>query len=194
MKRIVTGFLVFAVYWSMFLPLARRADGQGISLARNNRMKDIAEGLTFRLSEGGEDAASRVKQQLAAADTLSSETAANILKRLPPIKSANDDETEFAKRVGTLPAPKTGTKIPVKFPSEEQRGTPKVDPGTSLEVVRFSPEGEVSLAPDLSVTFSQPMVAVTSQEQAAEYAPVELTPQVEGRWPQCAGSTAKGRN
>ena len=45
-----------------------------------------------------------------------------------------------------------------------------------------SPEGEVSLAPDLSVTFSQPMVAVTSQEAAAQYAPVELTPQVEGRW------------
>jgi len=40
----------------------------------------------------------------------------------------------------------------------------------------------VPLAPDLSVTFSQPMVAVTSQEQAAEYAPVELTPQVEGHW------------
>ena len=26
------------------------------------------------------------------------------------------------------------------------------------------------------------MVAVTSQEEAAKYAPVELTPQVEGRW------------
>jgi len=32
------------------------------------------------------------------------------------------------------------------------------------------------------VTFSQPMVAVTSQEEAAKYAPVELSPQVEGRW------------
>src|SRR5439155_922166 len=44
------------------------------------------------------------------------------------------------------------------------------------------PEGEVKLAPDLNITFSQPMVAVTSQQQAAEYAPVELSPQVEGRW------------
>ena len=52
----------------------------------------------------------------------------------------------------------------------------------ALEVVRFSPEGEISLAPDLSVTFSQPMVAVTSQEQAAQIVPVELTPQAEGKW------------
>src|SRR5262249_7198664 len=33
-----------------------------------------------------------------------------------------------------------------------------------------------------NVTFSQPMVAVTSQNQAGQYAPVELTPQGEGRW------------
>jgi hypothetical protein len=72
--------------------------------------------------------------------------------------------------------------IPVKFPSAEQRGTPKVNTGNTLEVVRFSPEGEVNLAPDLSVTFSQPMVAVTSQEQAAQVVPVELSPQTEGKW------------
>ena len=36
-----------------------------------------------------------------------------------------------------------------------------------LEVTRFAPEGEVALAPNLSVTFSQPMVAVSSQEEAA---------------------------
>jgi hypothetical protein len=52
-----------------------------------------------------------------------------------------------------------------------------VNTGNTLEVVRFSPEGEVNFAPDLSVTFSQPMVAVTSQEQAAQVVPVELSPQ-----------------
>jgi alpha-2-macroglobulin len=104
------------------------------------------------------------------------------LKRLPEIKPDPSDQTEFAKRLGTLRAPKTGKQIPVKFPSNEDRGTPKINPGTTLDVIRYSPEGEVSLAPDLNVTFSQPMVAVTSQEQAAQYAPVELSPQVEGRW------------
>ena len=182
MKRTVSGLLVFAIYWSMFLPFAQLADAQTVAKARNERMKDIAEGLTFRLSEGAEGAEARSKQQLASADPLSADQAGDLLKRLPAIKSDVNDQTEFAKRIGSLPAPKTGKQIAVKFPADENRGTPKVDPGTSLEVIRFSPEGEISLAPDLSVTFSQPMVAVTSQDEAAKYAPVELTPQVEGRW------------
>ncbi len=166
----------------MFLPFARSANAQAVVNARSSRMKGSPDGLTFRLSEGADGSETRVKQQLAPADPLSDAEAGNVLKRLPPIKSDPNDKTEFAKRVGTLPAPKTGKQSSVKFPSDEERGTPKVDPGSSLQVVRFSPEGEVTLAPDLSVTFSQPMVAVTSQDEAAKYTPVELTPQVEGRW------------
>jgi hypothetical protein len=44
------------------------------------------------------------------------------------------------------------------------------------------PEGKVPLAPELSVTFSQPMVAVTSQDDAAQVTPVKLSPQPNGRW------------
>src|SRR6185369_11428511 len=124
----------------------------------------------------------RVKQPIAQTDPLSGTQSGDLLRRLPAIKSDPNDQTDFAKRIGTLPAPKTGNRIPVKFPSDDQRGTPKVDPGKTLEVIRYSPEGEVKLAPDLNVTFSQPMVAVTSQEQASQFAPVELSPQVEGRW------------
>jgi uncharacterized protein YfaS (alpha-2-macroglobulin family) len=94
-----------------------------------------------------------------------------------------DDATDFSKRAGTLPPPKAGTRVNVKFPSDDQRGTPKVDmSGRTLQVLRWSPEGEVPLAPDLSVTFSQPMVTVTSQEEAARVVPVELSPQVNGKW------------
>ncbi|MEO6335174.1 MAG: Ig-like domain-containing protein, partial [Pyrinomonadaceae bacterium] len=182
MKRIVSGLLVFAIYWSMFIPFASLVEAQSVIPPRNNRMKDVPEGLTFSLSNGTDGAETRLKQQLAPADPLSAGDAANLLKRLPEIKPEADDRADFAKRLGTLPAPKTGKQIPVRFPSEEGRGTPKVTPGTSLEVIRYSPEGEISLAPDLSVTFSQPMVAVTSQEEAAKYAPVEVSPQVEGRW------------
>jgi hypothetical protein len=45
----------------------------------------------------------------------------SLLGRLPAIKSDPDDRPDFAKRVGTLPAPKTGNKIPVKFPAADQR-------------------------------------------------------------------------
>jgi alpha-2-macroglobulin len=40
----------------------------------------------------------------------------------------------------------------------------------------------VPIAPELSVTFSSPMVAVTSQDDAAKTTPVKLTPTPKGRW------------
>ncbi|MDQ3713971.1 MAG: MG2 domain-containing protein, partial [Acidobacteriota bacterium] len=145
-------------------------------------MNDLPNGLKFRLSEGEAGAETREKQPPAKTEQLSENQTSNLLKRIPPIKEQTDDKTDFAKRVGSLPAPKTGQMIPVKFPANDERGTPKVNLGNTLEVIRFSPEGEVNLAPDLNVTFSQPMVAVTSQEQAAQITPVELTPKVEGKW------------
>ena len=59
---------------------------------------------------------------------------------------------------------------------------PAAKPGGNLKVLRFMPEGKVPIAPELSVTFSQPMVAVTSQDAAASVQPVRLVPQPKGRW------------
>jgi alpha-2-macroglobulin len=180
MKRVVTFLVLSSVWLGVFAPF--RAEGQVVGKAMEIKLKDLPGGLQFKLSEGQDGADTRVEQPPVQADPLSSERSGDLLKGLPAIKTDPDDQAEFKKRLGSLPAPKTGNQIPIKFPSNEQRGTPKVDPGTTLEVIRYTPEGEVSLAPDLSITFSQPMVAVTSQEQAAAYSPVELTPQVEGRW------------
>ncbi len=166
----------------MLAPLSRTANAQVIGKAMETKTKDLPNGLQFRLSEGVEGAETRTKSEPAQTDPLSENESSNLLKRLPNIKTQEDDKTDFAKRVGSLPAPKTGNKIPVKFPSDEMRGTPKVNLGNTLEVIRFSPEGEVKLAPDLNVTFSQPMVAVTSQEQAAQTVPVQISPAVEGKW------------
>ncbi|HBR57559.1 MAG TPA: hypothetical protein DEA22_08835, partial [Blastocatellia bacterium] len=141
------------------------------------------EGLLFNLSEGGEGSENRVVQPPAIAEPISSGQTENILKRLPGIKSDTDDLAEFAKRIGTLPAPKTGEMIPVKFPADEPRERPNTEgEKIPLEVVRYSPDGAVPIASDLSVTFSQPMVAVSSQEEAAQNVPVELTPNVNGAW------------
>ena len=185
MRKTISFLLVCAVYFGMFAPLVLQTHAQKVSRISNqmNISKDLPGGLQFRLSEGEEGAETREKTLPVSGDPLSESDAGSLLKRLPGIKTEADDQTEFAKRIGTLPAPKTGEKIPVKFPSDEQRGTPKINLGDKLEVLRFSPEGEVKLAPDLSVTFSQPMVAVTSQEQAAQIAPVEFSPALpEGKW------------
>jgi uncharacterized protein YfaS (alpha-2-macroglobulin family) len=180
MRKLVSWIVFLAIYAGIVAPFA--APAQVTGRAMETKMKDVPPGLQFVLSEGQTGAETRTTQPPSQADPLSQAESGDLLKRLPPIKTDLDDQTDFAKRLGTLPAPKTGQRIPVKFPSEDDRGTPKIDPGKTLEVIRYSPEGEVKLAPDLNVTFSQPMVAVTSQEQAAQYAPVQLSPQVEGRW------------
>jgi uncharacterized protein YfaS (alpha-2-macroglobulin family) len=186
MRKTISFLLICIIYIGMFSPLlvretnAQKTSGKTI---KTNMNIDLPNGLQFRLSEGVEGADKREKTPPVSGDTLSENEKGNLLKRLPQIKTDTNDQTDFAKRIGTLPAPKTGNTIPVKFPSDEQRSLPVNNTNTQkLEVVRFSPEGEVKLAPDLNITFSQPMVAVTSQEEAAKYVPVELSPSVEGKW------------
>lgn len=182
MNKFVTCVLVLAIYTGALAPLVPQTYAQSVRKTMEDKLKVVPGGLKFQLSEGTVGAESRKKSEPAVADLIATDDAERILRRLPAIETGDSDQLDFAKRAGSRPAPKTGRQIPVKFPSNEVRGTPKISPGTSLDVVRLSPEGEISLAPDLSVTFSQPMVAVTSQEEAAKYAPVELSPQVDGRW------------
>src|ERR1044072_9320279 len=108
---------------------------------------------------------------------LSQADADSLLKRIPAVKTEGDDQKDFAVRDRSLPAPKTSKVNPVKFPSAEDMARPNPNIPAKLDVLRFSPTGEVSIAPEMTVTFSQPMVAVTSQEQAAETVPVKLTPE-----------------
>jgi len=183
MKKIVSWVVLFSVYLSVIAPLAGTANAQVIGKAMETKNQNVPPGLTFRLSEGSDGSEDRQVGELVPSEQISADASGKLLSRLPAIKSDPDDQAEFAKRVGTLPAPKTGERLPVKFPADSDMAPPTGgQPGTTLEVIRYSPEGRVQLAPDLSVTFSQPMVAVTSQDQAAQFAPVEISPQVEGRW------------
>ncbi|MGD9562291.1 MAG: alpha-2-macroglobulin family protein [Pyrinomonadaceae bacterium] len=183
MKKLTASLVLVSVYASIFAPFATVASGQIVGRTKESRMKDIPPGLKFRLSEGSQGSETRTVQSPATAEPISRDQSSALLQRLPAIKSDPNDQAEFAKRIGTLPAPKAGDRIPVKFPADSDRALPTTNgSNASLEVLRFSPEGEVPLAPDLSITFSQPMVAVTSQQEAAQYAPVEFSPQVEGRW------------
>ena len=122
----------------------------------------------------------RPATNLAPATSLSNVETEAVLKRLPQIKSETSDETEFALRMQSLPPPRTGVTVMQPFPAANEVAPPDSTTAETLEVVRYSPEGEVPIAPNLSVTFSQPMVAITSQEEAAKYVPVKLAP--EPRW------------
>jgi hypothetical protein len=150
--------------------------------ADDEDVADQAEGLRFHLGEAVEQAESRPTSKVAFASILSDAETENILKRLPPIKTAPTDETSFALRERSLPPPRTGQTIAQVFPPPISIAPPETKNPGPLEVVRFSPEGEVPIAPNLSVTFSQPMVAVSSQEEAAQNVPVKISPEPEGHW------------
>jgi alpha-2-macroglobulin len=98
-----------------------------------------------------------------------------------------DPGADFALPPRSRPAPRPGQEIeqpfpPTRPPTGAVGGPPASDAAKRLAVLRYAPEGEVPLAPHLSVTFSQPMVAVTSQRQAAATIPVKLTPTPAGQW------------
>lgn len=144
---------------------------------------DEESGLQFRLSHGIEQPEAIPATKLAAASELSQTEIQEIVKRLPPMTvDLNSGIKEFSMRERSIPPPRTGNTIETSFPAPP---TAAVAPSTNagpLEVLRYSPEGSVPIAPDLTVTFSQPMVALTSQEDAATNVPVKLTPQPPGKW------------
>ncbi|HEY0005146.1 MAG TPA: alpha-2-macroglobulin family protein [Pyrinomonadaceae bacterium] len=159
----------------------RRRGGRA---AEDAAVQEAKRGLRFRLSEGKEQAEKREAAAAApATERLSESETQSVLKRLPAIAAEATDEQQFALRERSLPPPRTGKTINISFPQAEARAAPESAISGPLEVLRFSPEGSVPLAPQLSVTFSQPMVAVTSQaELSAQEVPVRLSPQPQGKW------------
>src|SRR5918911_4820340 len=156
------------------------ADESRADVQNGDQMKN---GLQFRLSEGKEQPASSAAVNTAPATRLSESEVQNVLKRLPSIKAESSDEQDFALRDKSLPPPRTGKTINVSFPSSEPAPTPEPVAAGPLEILRTAPEGDIPLAPQLSITFSQPMVAVTSNDDlAAQEVPVKLTPQPAGKW------------
>jgi len=145
-------------------------------------VNETIRGLQLKLSDGAPVEQRPAPVTTAPINKLSEDEAQAVLKRLRPIKSEPDDQQDFALRDRSLPPPRTGKTISNSFPPPEKATVPDVATGP-LEVLRYSPEGDVPLVPQLSVTFSQPMVAVTShQDTISSGVPVKLTPQPPGRW------------
>ena len=185
LKRLTSCLLAVSFLLSPFTSartesvLSGGASSSSSSLAQTD---DGPRGLRFRLSEGAEQVKRPATPPVSQATKISDAEAQSILKRLPFAKSDASDEQDFALRERSLPAPRTGKIINAAFPPPESTTAPPTVSSGPLEVLRVAPDGEVPLAPQLSVTFSQPMVAVTSQDEAAQNVPVQLSPQPPGRW------------
>src|SRR5262249_5111414 len=122
----------------------------------------------------------RSATKTATATELSQSETADILRRLPPMKIDPSWVQEFALREGSLPPPRTGNAIETSFPAPASAPEPVA--AGPLEVLRYSPEGPVPMAPELSITFSQPMVALTSLDELTINVPATLNPQPPGVW------------
>ena len=193
LKNIPALLLTLQLTLVPLVPLAPAAHAKGMNDAAGNSRDAVGaaavgetnekKGLRFRLSEGAEQTEARAPQaSVAQAVKLSESETARVLERLPPLKKEEGDEQEFALRERSLPAPRAGATVLQTFPASETRAVPDAGAGGELQVLRYSPQGDVPVAPQVSLTFSQPMVAVTSQEEAARSVPARLSPQPAGRW------------
>ena len=138
----------------------------------------------FTLSEGqpGLDAA-EARPPRAQTTDLAPAQLQNLLERLPPIQAVDSDIDQARLPQESLPPPRPGQEIALTFPPQQDASQPGPDSDATLEVLRFSPQGDVPLAPQMSVTFNQPMVALAShQELGQQDPPAVITPAVPGHW------------
>jgi uncharacterized protein YfaS (alpha-2-macroglobulin family) len=177
LKPALSLFLIWMMLLTIVLPTTAHAAPQQDDTTNE-------PGLRFRLSEAVEAAeAPPSATPIANATSLSEVETHKLLARLPPLTTDASDTVNFKLRESLLPPPRAGKTIQAAFaPPASDAPSHPVATSAPLEVTRFTPDGEVALAPMLTVTFSQPMVAVTSQEEAAANVPVVLTPQPQGKW------------
>jgi len=141
-----------------------------------------ADGLTIRLSDAQPPQDDEAPESPVAGTPLSDAETDALLARLPPLEQREGDQRDAAMRPASMPPPRAGVtrRDPWPPPSRE---VPDVNvKAAPLEVLRHAPDGDVPLAARLSIAFSQPMIAVTTQDAAAAQVPVKLTPQPDGAW------------
>lgn len=139
------------------------------------------KGLFFRLSNAVQEPQKRQLQALPEAKTLSQQETDDLLARLPKLPEESQT-AEFSFPERTLHPPKTGEVISASFPPSTQKETPTPASG-ALTILQMAPQGDVVMAAQLAVTFSQPMVSLGSEDEpATAEVPVKLHPQPPGQW------------
>ena len=144
---------------------------------------ESTSGLQFNLSSLESKAPEADGARTVEGTPLSAEETQALLDRLPPLADTSSEETSFAFRGRSKPAPRAGETISTVFPpeeSEERPDEPSAD--QSPRIVRKVPVGDVPMVPRVSVTFSKPMVSVGTRSQIDDWKPVGIKPKVEGTW------------
>ena len=145
--------------------------------------KEPAKGFVWAVSEGNPQSLAETRN-VVAATALSADATAKLLARLPAVGAQIGDKQDFAMRPASTPPPRTGDTVIGEFPPPlPPTGGVTTPADQPLTVLRYQPEGDVPMAPRISVTFSNPMVALTSHAELAKDAvPVQIAPEIAGHW------------
>jgi uncharacterized protein YfaS (alpha-2-macroglobulin family) len=139
------------------------------------------DGLRLELYDATPAAGDTARLPTPATSELTDAEVDKLLARLPALEGAATDAVPFALRQGPTPRPRTGTTEKLSFPAGLDVAAPEVPTGP-VTVLRHAPDGDVPMAPHLSVTFSRPMIPLTSADEAAAMVPMTLTPTPKGAW------------
>jgi hypothetical protein len=114
---------------------------------------------------------------------LNPQEVAAILTRLPALELEPADQQDFRIAQQPIPPPRSGEMTQQVFPPQEGPPQAEKPPSGPLKVLRYAPEGEIPLAPVISVTFNQPMVALgTLEDLTASEVPLRIEPELPGTW------------
>ena len=140
--------------------------------------------VSVRLSAGQSLTETVTPMPVASGEPLPPDDVASILARLPTLVPAPEDQTAFKPSPELVPPPLTGQTVQNAFPPAPPAVTPpSVAAAQPLKVLRYAPEGDIPIAPFVSVTFDQPMVPVgTLGDLAADAVPVHIDPALPGTW------------
>jgi len=136
----------------------------------------------LRLSEGEAQAAPPTPTPVVDGAELDQQRINEIIARLPEWLGAEVQQPDFNWPVQSTPPPRTGNTVVEAFPPVDTTPVVPVDNGP-LKVLRVQPEGDVPIAPYVSITFNQPMVPVGTVSQVnALDVPVTILPDIAGTW------------
>ena len=139
--------------------------------------------LGFHLSDA--EAEKPAARTTVKGEPMTAEATEELLGRLPKLASTSEGAVSFALRSASAPVPRPGRTVDEPFPPKPSSAPKPAVVAGKLTVTRKAPEGSISTAPNLSVTFSEPMVELaTVRALAATAPPIELTPEPKGtfRW------------
>jgi len=136
----------------------------------------------LQLSEGEAQVAPPTPTPVVEGAELDEQRINEIIARLPEWLDAELQQPDFNWPIQSTPPPRTGNTVVEAFPPVDTTPVVPVDNGP-LEVLRVQPEGDVPIAPYVSITFNQPMVPVGTVSQVnALDVPVTISPDIAGTW------------